>query len=186
MENPTYLGDAVYAHFNGYSVELKLDDHRNPTVVTLEPEVLAALNRFYKNCTTPHEEPGDPKAKLVRDELRGFRSELEEGIALCDKVAIAMLKLPAEVIPNCCILHGALIIYHQEREGVLSIISALNAGKWEKNINHSNPTRLDYKAVVDGVNVEIWNAAPPEGCKIIEEEIEVPAHTEIMRKLVCR
>ncbi len=47
MENPTYLGDAVYAYWNGNSVELRLDDHRNETLIYLEPAVLEALNRFY-------------------------------------------------------------------------------------------------------------------------------------------
>ena len=46
--NPTtYLGDGVYAQFDGYAVSLIVNDHRNEPVVVLEPSVLRALNDFY-------------------------------------------------------------------------------------------------------------------------------------------
>ncbi len=44
-KNETYLGDGVYATFNGYSIVLDLrmeSDHR----IRLEPAVLARLNEF--------------------------------------------------------------------------------------------------------------------------------------------
>lgn len=48
MKNITHIGDGIYAYFNGYSIELKVNDHRNPTVVVLDPGVLESLNNFYK------------------------------------------------------------------------------------------------------------------------------------------
>lgn len=45
-ENPTYIGDGVYAFFDGYMIGLSLGDHRNPPAVWLEPEVMDSLNRF--------------------------------------------------------------------------------------------------------------------------------------------
>ena len=53
MEKPIedYLGDAVYAKFNEYGqIELRVNDHRNPNCIVLEPEVLDALNRFSVRC----------------------------------------------------------------------------------------------------------------------------------------
>ena len=47
MENPTYLGDSVYAHFNGYAIALRLNDHRNEDLIILERETMEALIRFY-------------------------------------------------------------------------------------------------------------------------------------------
>lgn len=41
-----YLGDGVYASFDGHHVWLHVGDHRNRPVVALEPEVLAALNDY--------------------------------------------------------------------------------------------------------------------------------------------
>jgi hypothetical protein len=53
MNDTIYLGDAVYAHWDGYGIELKLNDHRNECAVYLEPEVLQALTEFYNRCSQP-------------------------------------------------------------------------------------------------------------------------------------
>lgn len=45
--NPIYLGDAVYAYFDGYGVELRLNDHRSQCAVYLEPDVLQNLINFW-------------------------------------------------------------------------------------------------------------------------------------------
>jgi len=46
-----YLGDGVYAAWDGYVVELRTNSHTDSTnIIFLEPEVLAALNRFYENA----------------------------------------------------------------------------------------------------------------------------------------
>jgi hypothetical protein len=43
-----YLGDGVYASFDGYHVWLHVGDHRNEPVVALEPEVLDSLAGYAK------------------------------------------------------------------------------------------------------------------------------------------
>lgn len=45
MENETYLGDAVYASFDGYQIKLRTGDGNNQ-VIYLEPGVYASLQRF--------------------------------------------------------------------------------------------------------------------------------------------
>lgn len=45
MENEIYLGDAVYASFDGYQIKLRTGDGNNQ-VIYLEPGVYAALTRF--------------------------------------------------------------------------------------------------------------------------------------------
>jgi hypothetical protein len=47
MENPTYLGDAVYAYSDGNGIELKLDNHASRCLIYLEPEVVKALETFW-------------------------------------------------------------------------------------------------------------------------------------------
>ncbi len=44
-----YLGDAVYAKFENGMVGLTLNDHRNDTLIWLEPEVLQSLMRFHRD-----------------------------------------------------------------------------------------------------------------------------------------
>ena len=38
----------VYAHFDGYVIELRLNSHDAPCVVYLEPEVMQNLIEFWK------------------------------------------------------------------------------------------------------------------------------------------
>jgi len=44
-EHNDYLGDGVYASFDGYHIRLAVDHHEN-VVVYLEPSVLDALDRY--------------------------------------------------------------------------------------------------------------------------------------------
>lgn len=44
----THLGDGVYAEYDGFAVHLRVNDHRNPIAVTLEPDVMQELVIFYK------------------------------------------------------------------------------------------------------------------------------------------
>lgn len=43
----TYLGDGVYASFDGYQIWLAANDHRNK-VIALEPAVMNALIEYFK------------------------------------------------------------------------------------------------------------------------------------------
>jgi len=47
-ENMEHLGDGVYAEFDGYAVNIRVNDHRNPVAVQLEPDVLKRLVPFYE------------------------------------------------------------------------------------------------------------------------------------------
>lgn len=50
MRNPEYLGDGVYAEFNGFGIWLRTGDYRQEIAddsIYLEPEVLDSLNKFY-------------------------------------------------------------------------------------------------------------------------------------------
>jgi hypothetical protein len=45
----SYLGDGVYAIFDGYGVWLHANDHKDPTdKIYLEPEVFEALRKVIK------------------------------------------------------------------------------------------------------------------------------------------
>jgi len=53
MNEQQYLGDGVYASYDGYHIWLAVNDHRN-VVVALEPQVLEALIRY---ANSVREEP---------------------------------------------------------------------------------------------------------------------------------
>lgn len=46
-----YIGDGVYVEFDGHGIWLRANSPDSPKEVYLEPEVLMALNRFFKRCT---------------------------------------------------------------------------------------------------------------------------------------
>jgi len=50
-----YLGDGVYASFDGYQIWLAVNDHRNTPVVALEPLVMEALIQYYKDLIVKEE-----------------------------------------------------------------------------------------------------------------------------------
>lgn len=59
-----YLGDSVYADFDGYGITLTTENGYGPSnTIYLEPQVLAALDDYkaYLRKQTEPEEPGDPK-----------------------------------------------------------------------------------------------------------------------------
>jgi hypothetical protein len=51
MDNPVYLGDGVYAYFDGAGIELRLNHHASPCLLYLEPEILNALQSFWTLAT---------------------------------------------------------------------------------------------------------------------------------------
>lgn len=44
-----YLGDGVYAKFDGYHIQLRANDPESEHVIYLEPEVISNLNLFYES-----------------------------------------------------------------------------------------------------------------------------------------
>lgn len=49
------MGDVIYAHFDAYGIELKLNDHRTSVAVYLEPNVIHALTRVSQTVFTTWE-----------------------------------------------------------------------------------------------------------------------------------
>lgn len=57
MSNPekfpdSYLGDGVYASFDGFCIWLDLRGQNSKTKIALEPEVLASLDRYRAEIKT--------------------------------------------------------------------------------------------------------------------------------------
>ena len=53
-KNHSYIGDGVYAQWDGYGFWLRTGDHRDhkcDAKIYIEPEVLDSLNQFYEHLT---------------------------------------------------------------------------------------------------------------------------------------
>lgn len=58
MTEPTYLGDVVYARFDGYHVWLWTDHGFGPECqIAIEPDVWDRLVRYRAKCVAPREQP---------------------------------------------------------------------------------------------------------------------------------
>jgi len=73
---------------------------------------------------------------------------------------------------------------HQE---AVKVMLALG-GKWTKEYRG---TTINYLQTIHGVLFRLWGCQPPRSCRIVEEKVlvpekpAVPAHEQIIRKLVC-
>lgn len=68
---PRYLGDAVYASFDGYHICLHLNDHVSEPVVKLEKEVLHELNDYAEDVDRLIKEE-QAQAADEQDDRAGF------------------------------------------------------------------------------------------------------------------
>ena len=62
-KNKDYLGDGVYAEFDGYNIWLRANDHRDgfcTDKICIEPSVLDAMNRFYQRMTQQKDSVNEP------------------------------------------------------------------------------------------------------------------------------
>lgn len=64
LEKTRYLGDGLYVHYNGVAYEIRVNNHKNPTVAYFESHHIKKLNTF-KNEWEKMKKPGttnqDPK-----------------------------------------------------------------------------------------------------------------------------
>lgn len=78
---------------------------------------------------------------------------------------------------------------HLEHDKVVTVMKALNAGKWSKT--PADNATVHYETEFSGVKVRCYQGKPPPNCKIVEElqdvpEQIIPAKTITIRKLVCQ
>ena len=75
-----------------------------------------------------------------------------------------------------------------KRSDVVKLLTHLRTGKWNKTpvgdrVNYTNETFLP------GVKLRIYAAEPPSGCKIVYEDVVIPAQparVEKRPKMVCK
>ena len=143
--------------------------------------------------------PQDSPAPIEQPPLKGVAKKIAEAnknleaakeshareIELLLKMASMIDKLPDDIADKCSVYCKQIDIDNLTRSESLVVIDTLKAGKWAKSINHSMPDKIDYETTIDGVTVRLWAAGPPNSCRVIEVEEEVPATKIIHRRLVC-
>ena len=127
-----------------------------------------------------------PIESAVKHALKGQRDEFTKALNLCDRVETILMRLTPGIVRSCHIVNGKAMFFNLTRDDTLELIRMVGAGQWLKAVNANHADKLDYITTIDGVHFQIYAAPPPTSCRIVEEEIEVPAHKEIKRTLVCK
>jgi len=149
----TYLGDSVYAtdEANPGHITLTTGSHKleyADQIIHLNPEVLEALIAF------------DSEQRRVERERRA---------------SLIITRIPEDLRYKAEIYSSTQIdINSLEHDEALLVMKALNAGRWERKESGIGG-KLDYIATIDGWTVRLWAAGPPDSCRVVEEEYEIPA-----------
>lgn len=82
---------------------------------------------------------------------------------------------------------GGIDFNRPSREECLQIIRAFRGGRWEKEKGFDDD-KLNYITIIDGVQLRLYGAPPPNSCRIVEELEHVPAqpaYTRVVRRVIC-
>lgn len=112
---------------------------------------------------------------------------------------------------NVAVTGHSIILHRPEREQMLKFL-LIFGGEWKKEVNDYNKDRMDYVQEIphplrdqtqdtirdeenEGQMVEnkfqrkfsfiVSQVEPPPSCKIVEEEVDVPARKEMRKRIVC-
>lgn len=122
----------------------------------------------------------------IANEVARLRKEIE----LRENQIVALNKLAELVAEDVTPVawNGFIDFNNPSREGALALIRKL-PGKWQKSPSGED-AKLDYvnREICPGIPVRLYAAEPPPSCKVVEEEVTIPAQpeTKVKRmKLVC-
>ena len=122
---------------------------------------------------------------MVARKLAEAKERYTRELDMLMRMADVINSLPEDIAAKCCIYNDYLDFNQLSRQESLTVMKTLNAGKWAKSANGWDTATIDYTAEIDGMKVRLWAAAPPDSCRVIEVEEEVPATKIVRRKLIC-
>lgn len=118
----------------------------------------------------------------IQEEIKRLRAKLEK----LEELAYFAAKYQLDAEPKATVYCDGIDINRPTREEAKAIRAKLPKGlKWRKELCGDQST-LNYSTVVEGVTIRLWSTPPPPSCKIVYEEILIPARTERIPKLVCK
>lgn len=186
----TYLGDSVYADFDGYHVVLTTENGSpvDPSNrIACEPEVLTALDQFIKELRDSKLPP--TPASFPSDSVMGSKINTAAEYAKINVERVAkggerVARILAQLSDSCDLnpYGGTFWFTVSNREDVQVLMQI--APRWAKSTHDAG---IDYDAEVDGVSYKIRtvDAALPPTCKLVEREVEIPAvPAQIVKRLV--
>jgi hypothetical protein len=78
---------------------------------------------------------------------------------------------------------------HATRKELMAFLTAFR-GNWQKEVEEYYPDKMRYfQKITNGdfsYELKAGCVPPPPSCKIVEEEVDVPARKEIKKRIVCK
>lgn len=175
--NKQYLGDSVYIEtLDGGTVRLTTENGlaSDPSnEIIMERSVIDAFHRYVSPVTV--------NLPLGSQEICPSISEIEEQVKkinAASKAIAKMLELLAgyEGKKQFGIYAENIDFNYFSHEEIVSLMKHLRGGKWEKKLSYDNKS-IDYTntTLIPGFTVRFWSAAPPPSCRIVVEEVDIPA-----------
>ncbi len=130
-------------------------------------------------------EDEDMRRERVIELTANNRDRLNRSLAALDAISEIMMRLPRSLMNRLTVFDAGIDFDHLSREDATQVMRHIGGGKWRKNVNTSYAECLDYITEINGIRVRLWAASPPETCRVVEIEEEIPAQKIIRRKLVC-
>lgn len=185
--NKQYLGDGVYADFDGYHIQLTTENGVDTTnQIALEPDVMTALERYAKSLRAVPEKPAADTSHPYLSALKSLSDKYGKRASVLAPFAASLQEAR---VPEPNQYSEGLHFYGLNHDQVIAGIRILG-GKWRKELNGE---KIDYhrEEMMDGLHVCFYQGSPPPSCKIVEEEIEVPekvipAHVTKVKRMICK
>lgn len=122
----------------------------------------------------------------IKERITEFKKDIEALANL--KVVVATHAAKFDSLPRSTVYKDVFgrFIFDFDNLGHAQVMELLKTfpGRWKKELSAVS-TKIDYSTTFDGAEIRAWAGEPPPSCKIIEEEVEVPARKEMRRRLVC-
>lgn len=191
QQTATYLGDGAYADLQPGAIRVYADREFITHEVYLEQDHLQNLINFAVeqgySLRLPLVKVPDDVSILTEGMRKYYGDMIRQRDETAAKCAPVFAMLSEGLKKRASITGDFLDLDHLTREEVSEAMHLLSAGKWKREPS-SIDGHIDYSATINGVNVRLYAAAPPNSCRMIEVEEIIPAQPEQIvkrRKLVC-
>ncbi len=129
------------------------------------------------------------KEKLEGDHTWELQTAFARGyiIATHKEKLLPFLEANSEVIIG---INSHSIEFSGCKRPQLLALLQLFGGKWNKEIEICRPDKIRYSQKIEDDFIDVYyvivtDCDPPPSCQIVEEEVEVPAHIERRRRIIC-
>ncbi len=111
----------------------------------------------------------------------------KENLRDLERIRSFVVRQPiTEELPAAYLFGDTLDFDNLSHGDIIKVIKAF-PGRWLKEPAVES-AKINYSVTIDGIKIRCYSGEPPANCKIVEEQVVIPAQperTEIRKRLVC-